>query len=480
MMFINREPELKHLGEEYQKDSAKFVVIYGRRRIGKTALIEEFGRGKNDFIYYLADQQTEPQQIESLKQQIYEQTHDDFLLKMRFENWDQFFSYLAKTLPQDKRFVLAIDEITYIIKSTPAFPSILQKYWDTFFSKTKIFLIVSGSLVGMMLRDVLNYDSPLYGRRTSQIHLKPFDYNHASLFLDKFTIEDRMQLYSITGGVAKYLLLVEEASVAEFIQKKIIEKEGFFYQETIFLLSQEFKNPNVYLSILKAIALGNTKLAEISNFIGIEAKKVTRYLDVLQEIGIVMRQVPVTEDPQRFRKSIYSIEDNFLRFWFRFVMPNRSIIELRNTEGLLDKIMDSMPGYVSSAFEDVSREFLQGVFRAGGAGAKITGGGNVQFTQWGKWWNRENEIDVVALNRDTYEDTYDILFCECKWRNRKTGVDVVKQLMAKAPLVKWFNEGRNEHYAVISKSGFSEEAVEFAREHNVMLFDLGDMDEYFH
>src|SRR5665648_64818 len=427
-MFINRESELKHLEEEYQKDSARFVVIYGRRRIGKTALMEEFGAKKDDFIYYLADQQTEPQQIESLKQQIYEQTHDDFLLKMRFENWDQFFSYLAKTLPQDKRLVLAIDEITYLIKSTPAFPSILQKYWDTFFSKTKIFLIVSGSLVGMMLRDVLNYDSPLYGRRTSQIHLKPFDYNHASLFLEKFKTKDRMQLYSITGGVAKYLLLVEEDSVAEFIQKKFIEKEGFFYQETIFLLSQEFKNPNVYLSILKAIALGNTKLVEISNFIGIEGKKVTRYLDVLQEIGIVMRQVPVTEDPQRFRKSVYSIEDNFLRFWFRFVMPNRSNIELRNTEGLLDRIVDSMPGYVSFAFEDISREFLQGVFRTGGAQI-ITkgenGGKNVQFTQWGKWWDKENEIDVVALNRDTA----DILFCECKWRNRKTGVDVIQKLM---------------------------------------------------
>lgn len=154
-MFVNREHELNHLEEEYRKNRPAFVVIYGRRRIGKTTLIEEFGKDKPDFIYYLADQQTSTQQIDSFKQQIYEYTHDDFLIKTQFDNWDHFFSYLSKTLPQDKRLVLAIDEITYLIKSDPVFPSILQKYWDTFFSKTSICLIVCGSLVGMMLRDVL-------------------------------------------------------------------------------------------------------------------------------------------------------------------------------------------------------------------------------------------------------------------------------------------------------------------------------------
>lgn len=466
-MFINREPELNHLEEEYSKDASKFVVLYGRRRIGKTALIEEFGKNKKDFIYYLADQQTETQQIESFKQQVYEYTHDDFLLKTRFDKWNQFFSYLTKVLPADKRLVIGIDEITYIIKSTPTFPSILQKYWDTFFSKTKIFLIVSGSLVGMMLRDVLNYDSPLYGRRTSQIHLKAFGFKHASLFLKNFKIEEQVMLYSITGGVAKYLMLIEERSVAEFIRKKIIEKEGFFYQETIFLLSQEFKNPNVYLSILKAIALGNTKLNEISNFVGIDGKKVTRYIDVLQEIGVVMRQVPVTEDPLRFRKGVYVIEDNFLNFWFRFVLPNRSKIEIRDTEDLMANIMDSMPDYTSITFEKVAMEFLQGSGRAGRIPA--------HFPLWGRWWDRENEIDVVALDREKLN----ILFCECKWQKRKIDAGEIKHLLDKAPLVNWFNENRNEYFAFVSKSGFTGDALEFAQDNSVLLFELKDMDAYF-
>jgi hypothetical protein len=466
-MFINREYELNHLEEEYSKDTARFVVLYGRRRIGKTALIEEFGKNKKDFIYYLADQQTEIQQIESFKQQIYEYTHDDFLQKTRFDNWDQFFSYLTKIMPADKSLIIGIDEITYIIKSTPAFLSILQKYWDTSFSKTKMFLIVSGSHVGMMLRDVLNYDSPLYGRRTSQIHLKAFDFKHASKFLQNFDIEERVTLYSITGGVAKYLLLIEEHSVSEFIKKKILEKEGFFYQESIFLLSQEFKNPNVYLSILKAIALGHTKLNEISNFVGIDGKKVTRYLDVLQQIGFVTRMVPVTEDPLRFRKGVYSIEDNFLNFWFRFVLPNRSRIELRDTKDLLDSILVSMPDYASSAFEYIGMEFLQGMGAAGRLPA--------QFSQWGRWWDRMNEIDIVALN----SDTLDILFCECKWQKRKIGADAVQHLLDTAPQVNWYNKNRKEHFAFISKSGFTREAVEFARTTNVILFELKNMKDYF-
>jgi AAA+ ATPase superfamily predicted ATPase len=413
-MFMNRESELTHLEEEYSKDTPRFIVLYGRRRIGKTALIEEFGKNKKDFIYFLADQQTETQQIESFKQQIYVYTHDDFLLKTRFDNWDQFFSYLTKILPADKRFIIAIDEITYLIKSTPAFLSILQKYWDTFFSKTKIFLIVSGSLVGMMVREVLNYDSPMYGRRTSQIHLKAFNFKNASKMMKNIGIEEQIEFYSITGGVAKYLLLIEEKSIEEFIRKKI-----------------------------------------------------TRYLDVLHEIGLVMRQVPITEDPLKFRKGVYAIEDNFLNFWFRFVLPNRSRIELRDIKDLLKNILDSLPDYASEAFEHIGSEFLQEMSRSGKLPAT--------FTHWGKWWDRLNEIDIVAKN----DDTLDILICECKWKKRKADADAIKHLLDTAPYVKWFNENRKEHFAFISKAGFTGKAVRIADENGVLLFDLKDMEKYY-
>ena len=176
-----------------------------------------------------------------------------------------------------------------------------------------------------------------------------------------------------------------------------------------------------------------------------------------------MRQVPPTEDPLRFRKGVYHIEDNFLNFWFRFVMPNRSKIEMRDTDDLLDSIMAAMPGYASRTFESISMEFLQGVAAEGRPGARFT------------CWGRENEIDVVALDNDSH----DILFCECKWQNRKIGVDVIRRLLDKAPLVKWFNGARKEHYVVVSKAGFTKKAEEFAKDKGVLLFDLKDMERYF-
>lgn len=180
-----------------------------------------------------------------------------------------------------------------------------------------------------------------------------------------------------------------------------------------------------------------------------------------------MRQVPVTEDPLRFRKGVYSIEDNFLNFWSRFVLPNRSRIELRDTKDLLGNIIDSMPDYASATFEQIGMEFLQGMGRAGKLPA--------HFSQWGRWWDRENEIDVVALDRETQ----DILFCECKWQKRKIDADEIKHLLYKAPLVNWFNDNRTEHFAFISNAGFTEEAMKFAQDNSVLVFNLNDMKDYF-
>ncbi len=294
-MFIDRENELRHLNEEYAKSGARFVVIYGRRRTGKTALIEEFLKDNADAIYYMADQQVEQQQIEDFKKQVLAYKRDEFLEKTRFTDWDQFFSYFVKLIPTDKRVLLVIDEVTYIIKNRPAFPSILQKYWDKHLSKSGVFLILSGSLVGLMLKKVLGYNAPLYGRRTSQIHLTPFDFRTSSRFMKEKSIEERIRMYAMTGGVAKYLLLAsEEKSAAGLIKNNFLEKEGFFYQEGLFLLLQEFKNPTVYMSILKAISMGKNKLKEMADFTGIDGKKISMYLDVLQTIGIVAKIVPVT------------------------------------------------------------------------------------------------------------------------------------------------------------------------------------------
>ena len=462
MPFIDREEELRHLNALYQKDAPQFVVIYGRRRVGKTSLLEEFLKGKKDTIYYLADQQVEQQQVEDFKRQIFEYTRDEFLLKTTFKSWDQLFSYLVGTIPKDKRITIAIDELTYVIKSNPAFPSILQKYWDRFFSKSKIFLVVSGSLVGLMLKKVLNYGAPLYGRRTSQIYLGPFNFEVSSRFLKGRDIEERIVFYSITGGVAQYLTMIEEETVEEFLRKKFLEREGFFYQEGMFLLSQEFKNLNVYLSILKSIAAGNTKLNEISNSLGMEGKKVSRYLDVLHATGLVEREVPVTEDPLRSRRGVYRLKDNYLRFWFRFIFPNRSRIEIRDTEPVLSEIMLNLPQHVSQTFEDVCAEFLTKLNRSG----KLP----LSFSKLGRWWHGEEEIDLVALD----ESRGKVLLGECKWQDEVDAERVLWELRRKSGAVQWGGEGRKEYYVVFAKS--FKRKVE---EPEVKCFDLSDMEKVF-
>lgn len=452
VMFIDRERELGHLNAEYKKPGAKFVVIYGRRRVGKTTLIEEFLRSKKDVVYYTADQQLEHQQIEDFKRQVAPYARDEFLEKTRFENWDQFFSYLfSKVVPTGGRLVLAIDEVTYIIKNNPAFPSILQKYWDKYLSKTEVFLLISGSLVGLMLKDVLSYGSPLYGRRTSQMQIEPFDLKTSSEFLKGHSIEDKISIYSLVGGVAKYLVLAsEEKSVNALVKNKFLEKEGFFYQEGLFLMAQEFKNPTVYMSVLKAISMGNSKLNEIANFVGADGKKISMYLDVLQTLGLVSKLVPVTEDEDRFRGAVYRINDKFLRFWFRFIFPNRSQIELHDTAGLQEQILSSMnDSHIPFVFEDVSRELLAG------RRSLLP----FEFSKIGNWWGayrdkgtnerKTAEIDVVALN----EESGEVLFCECKWRDLKLADarKILSELKEKAKSVQWRNEGRKEYFGVMAK-----------------------------
>src|SRR3989338_1776706 len=275
-MFVNRTKEMQLLDEEFTHKGARFIVIYGRRRVGKTRLIEEFIKDK-DSVYYLAALESEAQQIKELKTLIGRKLNDELILTLELTDWKQLFSYLEKILPKDKKMIIVIDEVTFLIKNNSSFVSYLQKFWDQFLSKTNIILILSGSLVGLIIKEILAEESPLYGRRTAQIQLEPLLFSHSIEFM-KTTFEESIALYSVTGGIPQYLLQIDQPFI-QFLKKKFFYKDGFFYQEGQFLLSQEFKDPSTYIDILKAISFGNTKLNEISNFTGIETKILSRYVD---------------------------------------------------------------------------------------------------------------------------------------------------------------------------------------------------------
>jgi hypothetical protein len=450
MKFVGREKELESLEKEYAKERASFIVIYGRRRIGKTRLIEEFLRNKKEQIYYLAADEKDFQQIKELKLLIGAFFNDNFLVEHEFREWKDLFSYLEKIWPRNKKLVFVIDETTFIIKNNHSFPSYLQQFWDKFLSKTQTTLILSGSLVGLMLKEV--------GRRTSEMPLEELKLNDVYKFLDR-NIEETLCFFSIFGGVPKYLELID-ASFKNF-SNEMFDKKSFFFREGIYLMTEEFKDISTYSNILKAISEGNTKINEISNYAGIETKKISAYLDILENIGFIEGLAPVTKEKSRFRGRIYLIKDSFLEFWFRFINKNRSLIELDKKDELIGDIYNEINSFIGEKFEKTCSQFLilSKVFH---------------FTKIGKQWGKmpnipkdknQYEIDIVALN----EQTKEILFAECKWKENVDAENILQELRKKSTYVDWKN---NKYYAVFAKS-FKKKF----KDRNVMLFDLKDIEK---
>lgn len=422
--FIDREYELSVLEEAWKQDGAKLVVLYGRRRVGKTKLVTEFLKGK-DGLFFIAEDVGKKVQIGGLKDALAGFLNDDFLRKTEISEWGDLFGYLAKVLPKEKRLYLAIDEFSYLIKNDPAIVSALQKFWDIFLSSTQIFLIVSGSIFGLMSENVLSSSSPLYGRRSRDLLVRPMPFWHAAKFL-RMPFEDKLEVYMATGGVPEYLLKASGyGDSGSFLNAEFMRKDGYFYREPYFLLSQEFKEIKTYFTILNAISYGNTRPAEIANFSGLNGREVYPYLENLIVLGFVERVSPVVGGK---KGGIYMIRDVFFDFWFNFVFPNRERIERDEAVRL-----DTRP-YFGKRFEmAVRNEFFHKLLK---------------FDRSGRWWHKEKEIDVVALN----EGSKEIVFCECKWQDNVDAKKILQDLKEKAKFVQWNNGNRKEQYAIFAKS----------------------------
>jgi len=269
--FVNREEEISLLDEEWRKKGGKLVVLYGRRRIGKTRLLIEFTKDKKG-IFYIAEDSSTQLQINGLKDKIADFLNDSLLKTLEIREWTQLFEYLVKNMPSE-RFYFIIDEFSYLIKSDKKVLSVLQKIWDTQLSNSPPFIVLSGSMLGLMSDMVLAYASPLYGRRTRDILLEGLHFKYARRFVT-WSFSEALMLYFITGGVPEYLLKAAEYDgLNKFLDREFFNKMGYFYREPYFIISQEFKELKSYFSILNAIAFGETKPTEIANFTGIDTKK---------------------------------------------------------------------------------------------------------------------------------------------------------------------------------------------------------------
>ena len=453
MSFINREKEMETLNREYKKQN-RFVVIYGRRRVGKTTLIKEFIKDKKAF-YFFADKQNENLQIERFKNQIVENFKDEFLKKIEIKDWDTLFEYLIMKISNEK-FVLVIDEFQYLSLINKNFSSIFQRIYDEKLKDKNIMIILCGSLISMMYSETLAYDSPLYGRRTAQIKLQPIKFKYYDKFFKNNSTQDLIELYSITGGIPKYILSIDRDQSALYnIENNLFDKNNYLYSEPKFLLQEEVNDLSRYFSILNAISIGHTKMSSISSYLQINAGGISAYISKLIELDIIEKEIPITENIDNSKKVLYKIKDNYLKFWFAYIYPYQSYFEIENLTYVKNKIRSEFELYVSKIYEDLARESMWE---------------NVPFPllKVGRWWDKNTEVDIVALGENNK-----IVFGECKYSKKQVGLSILKQLQEKAKNIKWNNNNREEYFILFSKSGFSEELEKLAqKEKNIILKKL--------
>mgnify|MGYP005838436935 CR=1 FL=1 len=458
--FVNRNNELTFLNKQYRQEGSSFVIVYGRRRIGKTTLIKEFIKDKSA-LYVLASEELESENKRHFQQHVAQFTNNSLLAKGSNFSWDDIFTTFKDHSPKKKK-ILVIDEFQYLGQVNPAFPSILQRIWDNVLKDENIMLILCGSLISMMENQTLSHSSPLYGRRTGQIKMKQIAFSEYGDFFPEKNQEELIKYYAVTGGVPKYIELFKaNDDIFEAIKENVLLKESFLFEEPIFLLEREVQSISSYLSILKTIGLGEHKLGKIAAYLGVNQTQLTQYLKTLIDMDILEREVPITEKhPNKSKKGLYYLQDNFLQFWFKFVYPYKDYLEMDQLDYVMDKLKANfVDNHLSFVYEKVCRERLKQIANENIFGAPLL--------QVGRWWDKDEEIDVVGCN----EIDNLIVFAECKYWNQPVDSDVFYRLVEKSSKVDWHNGNRNEKYALFSKSGFTKNLEDLAgTRRNLFLF----------
>lgn len=449
--FIDRESEMKTLENEYARSGSALVILYGRRRVGKTALISEFIKGKNA-LFFLATEEPEIQNRNAFKDKAAEFIKNDLLKNASVSSWDTIFEAIIDT-PFEQKPIIIIDEFQYIGKSNPAFPSVFQRIWEEKLKNKSVMVILCGSLISMMKSQTLNYDSPLYGRRTAQIRLKQIPFKYYNKFFPNADRSHLIEMYAVTGGVPKYIeLFRDESDIYNAIEHNILDPSGYLYDEPHFLLQQEVSEIGSYFALIKAIAAGNTKLSAISTVLETKSTSLTKYLKTLIDLDIIEREVPITEEnPDKSKKGLYKIKDNYIRFWFAFIYPNLSFIESGNSDIVMSKIRQGfISHHAAFVYEDVCREKMWELNAAG-----IW---DFHFSKIGRYWDSNTEIDIAALD----PDGKNLILGECKYWSEPVGINVLSSLEEKAKSVTWNLHNRRTSYVLFGANGFTPELEAYA------------------
>lgn len=420
--FIGRERELRVLEEAWEASRSGFIPIYGRRRVGKSELIIQFLRDKTA-LYYLGKKAPAGLQIREFLETAASVLEEPLLATYPASGWSDAIDAVMARRPAERRIALVLDEFQWIVKASPELPSILQEKWDRGWQHSgDVLLIVCGSYVGFMEREVLGRKSPLFGRRTAQILLRPFDYREAARFHRRYSLVDRARTYFVCGGIPFYLRLFSDRRSFEMnLAAQVLDEYAALYREPDFLLREELREVESYYAVLLAVAGGHTAAGDIARVSEIAPGSLPYYLKQLLELGYLARRYPLTGEGKNPQSVRYDLGDPLLRFWFRFVFPEQSQVRRLGPErALRQRVKPHLDAYLGHCFERLCREALPWLYVREGVDAAF---------EIGEYWSQETQVDVVGLRADNWTD-----LGECKWGTVRSATAVERELEKKTKL----------------------------------------------
>lgn len=464
-MFVGRQRELATLERRWDTGRFECVIIYGRRRVGKTTLINHFLTDRPT-IYFSAIESNEERNLELLSRSIAMFEHGDDAMGSApvHRNLESALEEVFR-LSGQQRLALVIDEYPYLAKADPSASSVLQHAIDRHKDDSRLMLILCGSSMSFMERQVLGYQSPLYGRRTAQIKVEPFGYTDVRRFMPRYDARNAAVAYGLTDGVPQYLRQLDESmSIRDNIRWNILDPDCYLFEEPGNLLKQELRSPAEYNAVIQSVASGSSRLNVIATSCHMESAACSTYLRNLIDLGIVRKETPFREVAPR--RTIYRIRDSFFRFWYRFVPSNMPLIQSGHVDLATDRIVKSLPDFMGQTFEDICLQWMWE--RNGDAVLPFL------ILDAGRWWGpdpstkRQEEIDIVAMG----DDPDDMLFCECKWRSVPSGMKELETLRHRAALL----HPVRPHYMLFSRSGFDASLREAAaKDGKVTLVPFSEM-----
>jgi AAA+ ATPase superfamily predicted ATPase len=450
--FVNREEELDRLEKRYDSDSAEFIILYGRRRLGKSELVHESIRERDNAIYYQAIESTAQNQLEQFID-IASETHP--VVEETRQDWEYVIGALGK-----QNAIIVIDEFPFLIEENRSIPSRFQQLWDTRLSDTAATLILIGSSISVMKEKVLSGGSPLYGRRTATIDLNPLSLGDARQFYPSADPETALRTWAVFGGTPYYLQTIDpEASLGTNIQQNILSERGLLYNEPEFLIRTEFREPNTYFSLLQAMARGKRRPNEIAQTAGVDSQNTSTYLQKLRRLRLIERHIPVTESPTSSKRGRYRLSDPLFRFWFRFVYGNQDRLLLKGEDAYESIVKPEFADYASPIFEILCQKALPALIPR-------------TYEKLGQWWFKEHELDVLGLSQEG------LIAGECKFTASPVSEGVLAQLERTTRQVRWNGSGSESepHFALFSRSGFTDDLKNVAEKRaDVSLFDITDV-----